>query len=399
MPLTQDGMVDFNATLFGLIRSSLNIKRPEGKGSIDKANEEVRNIIIRIWPKTSMELLDKVVQPPGVRDDVTVGKFYATYLIQEYFRRFKARQKAEDQANEIPGDSTVALQAGLRTLHGLGPQVRRAISGQLGSDDDELFLKEDASQKSQHKGFWESLKNAVSVSPRHSFRRPASFRLSAFLGKNGNAVETKKKSSSMSNLSGTVASTMFNDKRFLVPTAGTSGDENANESEADQPRIELPLRDPDDPGSSNAFKGHTGLKAASSLPLSRQRSKSDVVPPRLGSEDVLNIRRELERERSASIKSLLESALVDEGVSITLDDPLVRVAEHEIAEAFDVSADDLNEAAERILAIASDHESATEEEDIGDDRTTAEIDSARSSPYISPRWSSEPDAPIVITDL
>lgn len=39
-----------------------------------------------------------------------MGKFYATYLIQEYFRRFKARQKAEDQANEIPGDSTVALQ-------------------------------------------------------------------------------------------------------------------------------------------------------------------------------------------------------------------------------------------------------------------------------------------------
>lgn len=42
-----------------------------------------------------------------------------------------------------------ACQAGLRTLHGLGPQLRRAISGQLGSDDDELFLKEDASQKAQ----------------------------------------------------------------------------------------------------------------------------------------------------------------------------------------------------------------------------------------------------------
>ena len=36
-----------------------------GKGSIDKANEEIRNIILRIWPKTSMELLNKVVQPPG----------------------------------------------------------------------------------------------------------------------------------------------------------------------------------------------------------------------------------------------------------------------------------------------------------------------------------------------
>jgi len=45
--------------------------------------------------------------------------------------------------------SIYASQAGLRTLHGLGPQLRRAISGQLGSDDDELFLKEDASQKAQ----------------------------------------------------------------------------------------------------------------------------------------------------------------------------------------------------------------------------------------------------------
>ena len=45
--------------------------------------------------------------------------------------------------------SFFSSKAGLRTLHGLGPQLRRAISGQLGSDDDELFLKEDASQKAQ----------------------------------------------------------------------------------------------------------------------------------------------------------------------------------------------------------------------------------------------------------
>lgn len=206
---------------------------------------------------------------------------------------------------------------------------------------------------------------------------------------------------------------MFSDQRFLVPTAGTSADENANESEAEQPRIELPLTDPDDPGPSTV-KGHAGLKTASSLPLrpvedqshepiayKRQRSRSEVLgmPPRPASGDVSYLKRELERKRSASIKSLLESALVDEGVSITLDDPLVRVAEQEIAEAFDVSEDDLNEAAERILAQASDRESATEEEDIGDDRIPTEADSARSSPYISPRWSSEPDTPIIITDL
>ena len=46
-------------------------------------------------------------------DDVTVGKFYATYLIQEYFRRFKARQKAQDQA-EVPENNTMALQVGRR---------------------------------------------------------------------------------------------------------------------------------------------------------------------------------------------------------------------------------------------------------------------------------------------
>ena len=123
------------------------------------------------------------------------------------------------------------------------------------------------------------------------------------------------------------------------------------------------------------------------------------MPPRSASGDVSHMKRELERKRSASIKSLLESALVDEGVSITLDDPLVRVAEQEIAEAFDMSEDDLNEAAERILAQASDRESGTEEEDIGDDRVPVEADSARSSPYISPRWSSEPNVPIIITDL
>lgn len=194
-----------------------------------------------------------------------------------------------------------------------------------------------------------------------------------------------------------------------MPTAGTSADETANESEADKPRIELPLNDPDDPGSFTAVKGHAGLKAASSLPISpvgdqtldpipyvRQRSRSEVIPPRLVSGEVAYMGRDLEQDRSASIKNLLESAFVDEGVSITLDDPLLRVAEQEIAEAFDVSEDDLNDAAERILAQSSDRESHTEEEEIGDDRAT---DSTRNSPYISPRWSSEPDVPIIITDL
>ena len=47
-----------------------------GKGSIDKANDEIRNIILRIWPKTSMDLLDKVVQDPeGRKGEQTRGPF------------------------------------------------------------------------------------------------------------------------------------------------------------------------------------------------------------------------------------------------------------------------------------------------------------------------------------
>lgn len=43
-------------------------------------------------------------------DDVTVGKFYATYLIQDYFRRFKQR-KRERQGQTT---SSFALQVRLK---------------------------------------------------------------------------------------------------------------------------------------------------------------------------------------------------------------------------------------------------------------------------------------------
>jgi voltage-dependent calcium channel L type alpha-1D len=72
---------------------------------------------------------------------VTVGKFYATFLIQDYFRRFKKRkeQAAKQTTLNASGASknAVALSAGLRTLHDLGPEIRRAISGTL--DDEENF--------------------------------------------------------------------------------------------------------------------------------------------------------------------------------------------------------------------------------------------------------------------
>lgn len=48
MPLTKDGMVDFNATLFGLVRSSLNIKKPEGKLRFKPSNftSFIRGVVV-----------------------------------------------------------------------------------------------------------------------------------------------------------------------------------------------------------------------------------------------------------------------------------------------------------------------------------------------------------------
>ncbi|KAG9328944.1 hypothetical protein JZ751_009134, partial [Albula glossodonta] len=159
MPLNSDGTVMFNATLFALVRTALKIKT---EGNLEQANEELRAVIKKIWKRTSMKLLDQVVPPAG-DDEVTVGKFYATFLIQDYFRKFKKRKEQGLVGRHPSKNTTIALQAGddgplssslrsapcwfsafllsslqagLRTLHDIGPEIRRAISCDL--QDEEL---------------------------------------------------------------------------------------------------------------------------------------------------------------------------------------------------------------------------------------------------------------------
>ncbi len=43
-------------------------------------------------------------------DEVTVGKFYATFLIQDYFRRFKKRKELELKEGDKDSQDTVTLQ-------------------------------------------------------------------------------------------------------------------------------------------------------------------------------------------------------------------------------------------------------------------------------------------------
>uniref|UniRef100_A0A3Q3E870 Voltage-dependent L-type calcium channel subunit alpha n=1 Tax=Labrus bergylta TaxID=56723 RepID=A0A3Q3E870_9LABR len=107
MPLNSDGTVMFNATLFALVRTALKIKTDE------QANEELRAVIKKIWKRTSMKLLDQVVPPAG-DDEVTVGKFYATFLIQDYFRKFKKRkEEGLVGAHPTQNNTAIALQVSL----------------------------------------------------------------------------------------------------------------------------------------------------------------------------------------------------------------------------------------------------------------------------------------------
>uniref|UniRef100_A0A8C3N7H2 Voltage-dependent L-type calcium channel subunit alpha n=1 Tax=Geospiza parvula TaxID=87175 RepID=A0A8C3N7H2_GEOPR len=101
MPLNSDGTVMFNATLFALVRTALKIKT---EGNLEQANEELRAVIKKIWKKTSMKLLDQVVPPAG------------------------------GQSHKL---CRVLFSAGLRTLHDIGPEIRRAISCDLQDDEPE----------------------------------------------------------------------------------------------------------------------------------------------------------------------------------------------------------------------------------------------------------------------
>ncbi|XP_078677513.1 voltage-dependent L-type calcium channel subunit alpha-1D-like isoform X35 [Branchiostoma floridae x Branchiostoma belcheri] len=152
MPLNSDGTVMFNATLFALVRTGLKIKT---EGNIDQANEELRAIIKKIWKRTNPKVLDQVCPPAG-DDEITVGKFYATFLIQDYFRKFKRRQE-EDEGEEQYNKDAIRLQAGLRTLHDIGPEIRRAISGnleeQLAAEGIDIGDSEEPSHRRNHSLF------------------------------------------------------------------------------------------------------------------------------------------------------------------------------------------------------------------------------------------------------
>ncbi|XP_028309456.1 voltage-dependent L-type calcium channel subunit alpha-1D [Gouania willdenowi] len=144
VPLHSDGTVTFSATLFALVRTSLKIKT---EGPIDQQNEELKLIIKKLWKRTKPKLIDEVIPPPR-GDEVTCGKFYASFLIQDYFKKFRKRKERERKSKRK--DKAASLQQGLRTLQDLAPEMRLAMVCDLEDEEategemtaDEIFESE-----------------------------------------------------------------------------------------------------------------------------------------------------------------------------------------------------------------------------------------------------------------
>ena len=57
-------------------------------------------------------------------DEVTVGKFYATFLIQDYFRRFKKKKETKLAVERLDEDEDLSVSLQVTGLSILGVECR-----------------------------------------------------------------------------------------------------------------------------------------------------------------------------------------------------------------------------------------------------------------------------------
>ncbi|KAL9888468.1 muscle calcium channel subunit alpha-1 isoform X1 [Glossina fuscipes] len=347
MPLNLDGTVLFNATLFAVVRTSLSIKT---EGNIDDANTELRAIIKQIWKRTNPKLLDQCVPPPGNEDEVTVGKFYATYLIQDYFRRFKKRKEMEGREGQIDSDDTVTLQAGLRTLHEVSPALKRAISGNL----DELAEEPEPMHRRHHTLFgnvWSSLR-------RHGGSKPGKINRNLALGSASEGVR-----SDISNMGSdyiydsihcSVADGIDNLTRNLMQTRPGGGNElrTFNETMSMRPLMMKSLGNnaptyesvlSDNSQRSNLLHPYNNVNGT-------LRNQDRLLHPSSpNSYLAVPARVPTSYEVNGLAESLVGGVLVAEGLGKYCDSEFVGSATREMQEALDMTPEEMNLAAHQLL--------------------------------------------------
>ncbi|XP_018341904.1 PREDICTED: muscle calcium channel subunit alpha-1 isoform X5 [Trachymyrmex septentrionalis] len=340
MPLNSDGTVLFNATLFAVVRTSLRIKT---EGNIDDANAELRAVIKKIWKRTSPKLLDQVVPPPGVDDEVTVGKFYATFLIQDYFRRFKKRKEQEMKDGDRDCHNTVTLQAGLRTLHEAGPELKRAISGNL---EELLDDNPEPMHRRNHSLFgsvWSSMRKG------HHFHRAKSLKVNSTAAKASptNSIDflpyASLRRTAVSDVTRQIA-------QQIVPNiAGGLSDGAMNQLGTDlrlavEENIPLrPLAVFGNPAQQTSYKVVDGSGSGNYLhPNSEYERLSHSMPGSPAD-------RKPNFEVIGSAESLVGRVLVEQGLGKFCDPDFVRYTSREMQEALDMTREEMDQAAHQLL--------------------------------------------------
>uniref|UniRef100_A0A669DWU3 Voltage-dependent L-type calcium channel subunit alpha n=1 Tax=Oreochromis niloticus TaxID=8128 RepID=A0A669DWU3_ORENI len=336
MPLNADGMVTFNATLFALVRTALKIKT---EGNPEQENEELRVIIKKIWKRMKPKLLDEVIPPHEGTLEVTVGKFYATFLIQDYFRKFRRRKEKGDLTgeNDSPNPSAVQLcKAGLKTLQDLGPEMRLALNEDLEEEEEAMMEDEEMEENAAYK--WKT--DSFPLCGRRTTRRrllPAtptgrkpSFNIQC-LRRQGSSDDLP--------IPGTYHPTSppRHTRTQVKHTASTHTHTNL----------------------SSSVKSNTLLSSANvqQLRVSSLLRSLHGAPPPYRAYTTLRVPSHLGApftEKRGSADSLVEAVLISEGLGLYARDPkFVAFAKREIADACHMTVDEMESAASDLLGSGS----------------------------------------------
>uniref|UniRef100_A0A1B0DK43 Voltage-dependent calcium channel alpha-1 subunit IQ domain-containing protein n=1 Tax=Phlebotomus papatasi TaxID=29031 RepID=A0A1B0DK43_PHLPP len=343
MPLNSDGTVLFNATLFAVVRTSLKIKT---EGNIDEANAELRATIKQIWKRTSPKLLDQVVPPPGVEDEVTVGKFYATFLIQDYFRRFKKRKEQEQRDGDRDHSATMTLQAGLRTLHEAGPELKRAISGNL----DELAEEPEPTHRRNHSLFgnvWSSIRRR-STTP--SLRK---IPLDTAVTTNGlNHIQRPPQSTIQEDQNGQEVTEQIHMRPLLIANAPVQVPKADDVPRKTSTPILLPVQP-----SERLRRIASGLKLAQNQAMLVAGFTPESIEMHTMPHDS-HERRTGSTEIVGSAESLVGRVLVEQGLGKYCDADFVRYTSREMQEALEMTKEEMDMAAHELLQRTPKHPDA-----------------------------------------
>uniref|UniRef100_A0A670KGZ7 Voltage-dependent L-type calcium channel subunit alpha n=1 Tax=Podarcis muralis TaxID=64176 RepID=A0A670KGZ7_PODMU len=285
-------------------------------GGLYEGNEELRAVIKKIWKRTKPKILDEVIPPPE-EEEVTVGKFYATFLIQDYFRKFRKRKEKGMLGPDGSPSNSTALQAGLKSLQDLGPEIRRAMSCDL---EEEEEAEETVCEE-------ETVTYKVSLWSSHPIHWP-SHQLSPLYQGYGSYDSWH---------SGSHSSTASSQSWATPPKRGRL--------------LYAPLILVEEDG----LPGHSWEKNSNSLPpMSRARwymNEPELPYRSYGQLRVPGPLKHSYSDKPGSADSLVEAVLISEGLGLYARDPkFVAFTKREIADACHMTIDEMESAATDLLS-------------------------------------------------